>query len=149
MYLGKNHTPLHVAFSGPLPATVRGKVLCFISVIIACKAVGYIFDVRSESTVRGLSLVTQYVPLAVIGVVLLVGCLFSWFSSYCIHGRDRYGFDVLTGMSAALAAIFLVSALEGPAYGIQGALTWLLIAVLLVFLRQLRDIRDEPQRDVA
>lgn len=207
MSLGKNHTPLRVAFASPLPGTIRGQVLCIVALIIGSKGLGYVFNASSASTDIAMGFLTQFVSLQIVGGIMVAICGFAWFTSYCHHGRDQYGFDALTMMAAALAAIYLVStfemvewtrdalvpvgvaglaaavalgaawavahrtsgrnrnlygfacvitfaatgiylahALDGRVFGIQGFLTWLAIAVLTVFLRRLRDVRDEPPR---
>ncbi len=148
--LGRNHTPLRVAFARrlfgvlPIPGKIRGQVLCFVAVIIGFKGAGYIFNASSASTDQAMNLLTQYVAMPAVGGIMVVICAFAWFSSYCHHGRDRYGYDALTGMAFAFSGIYLVSAAEGPFFGVQGFLTWLVIGVLLIFLRRIRDVRDEP-----
>ncbi len=133
----KSVTPMRVAFRRPWPGTRRGQKLWLLAIIISFKGLGYLRGSTSESTESALRLLTErlQVPLQACGAVILALCAVAIFCSYCHYGRDRYGYMLLVGFSATWAACFAVSPLllDGPAYAWQGALSWLLIGLFLLF----------------
>ncbi len=141
------HTPARVAFRRPWPGTVRGRILWFFAVIIGLKGLGYVFGNPSASADQSMMLLTQWLPLHFWGGVVFVVCFVAAVFSYCHYGRDHHGYDLLTGLCGAWAAVYLASMLLGaPLYALQGALSLALIGGALIFLRRLRDVRDEAIR---
>ncbi len=131
------HTPLSLAFRRPWPGTRRGLKLWLLAIIISFKGFGYLRGSTSSSTESALRLLTErlHIPLQACGAVIVILCLVAAFCSYCHYGRDRYGYMILVGFSMAWAACFAVSPLllDGPAFAWQGALSYLLIALFLLF----------------
>ncbi len=142
------HTPLRIAFQRPWPGTVRGRILWFFAGIIGIKGTGYLLGSESATVDRSMRLFTMWLPLEVWGAVVVAVCGFAMFCAYCHHGRDKWGYDAMTGLCAGWAAIYAVSPffLGGPFYALQGTLSYFAIAGALIFLRRLRDIRDEALR---
>ena len=141
-------TPLRIAFARPWPGTIRGRILALCALILSAKGFGYATNptAQSEGSMRFLAL---FAPPVVWSVLIVATCAFAWFCSYCHHGRDRWGYDALTAMSGGLAASFALTVVRsGDSVAVQGALAWLAIAVLLVSLRRLRDVRDEIGRSL-
>ncbi len=131
------HTPIRVAFRRPWPGTRRGLKLWLLAIIISFKGLGYLRGSTSASTESALRLLTErlQIPLQACGLLIVVLCFVAAFCSYCHYGRDRYGYMILVGFSGAWAACFAVSPLllDGPAYAWQGALSWFLIGLFLLF----------------
>ena len=134
--MGRKKTPLGAAFRRPWPSTRRGLKLWLFSFVIAMKGFVYTQTPPGTSSDSALRVITENlnVPLAVCGVVIIALCAFAIFCSYSHHGRDRFGFVALVGFSAMWSAAYAVSRfiLDAPHAASQGALSWFVIAGLLL-----------------
>ncbi len=155
-------TPIKVAFRRPLPGTRRGMDLWLLSTVIGLKGVGYIFSDSPESANRSLVLPVQLLDpvtdmmgfdaIRAWGVIIVAITMFSGFCAYCHHGRDQYGFRALLAFASVWIGCYLLSPLlfGQPWYAVQGALSWLVIAVFIYrCARQPSTSVDDVQRCAA
>ncbi len=135
-YLAKSHTPWRVAFRRPWPGTRRGLKLWVIAVVLGLKFLIYAMGDTSRATDDALRLVTVEwgVPLQLIGGIGLAACVVAAWCSYCHHGRDLWGYAILTGVAVGWSASFAVAPLflDGPTLAWNGCLTYLFVTMLLV-----------------
>ncbi len=135
-YLAKSHTPWRIAFRRPWPGTRRGLKLWVISIVLGLKFLIYARGETSQATDEALRLVTEVWgwPLQVVGAAGVVACLIAAWCSYCHHGRDLWGYVLLTFCSVGWAAAFAASPvfLDGTTNAWNGALTYVFITILLL-----------------
>ncbi len=134
--LARSHTPARQAFHRPWPGTRRGLKLWVIAIVLGMKFYIYATGATSDSTDEALRLVTEVWgwPLQLVGAIGVAACLFSAWTAYCHHGRDLWGYVVLSFCSFGWAGAFAASPvfLDGTTNAWNGALTYVFISFLLL-----------------
>lgn len=124
------HSKPHVL--GFRPWTKHSMVLFVAGVVYVALGITYISEVLSLERKKALIVALNLMPIEAWGVVFIIAGVLSLISTTWPKSSEKWGYVVLTGLSSAWAAVYLLGVLlrlTSP-QNITAALTWGMTAFL-------------------